>query len=114
MVMRVLQPFGADALAGQRGLLLRQRDAMADDAIVLGGMDQHRAPAAADVEQPVARLQPELAADMVELVCLRLVDAIGEIREVAAAVDHALVEEEPVEGVRNIVVMLDRLPCSTR
>ena len=45
---------------------------------------------------------------MVELVDLRLVDAIGEIPEIAAAVDHALVEEEPVECIRDVVVMLDR------
>ena len=42
------------------------------------------------------------------LSCLGLVDVVGEIREVAAAVDHALVEEEPVEGIGNVVVMLDR------
>ena len=109
----VLQPFCADAFAGQLGLRFRQRHAMADDAVVLRRIDQHRAPAAADVEQAFARLQPQLAADMVELVGLRLVDAVGEIREVAAAVDHALVEEEPVEIVRNVVVMLDRLLART-
>ena len=70
---------------------------------------QHPAISTADVEQPFARLQPELAADVVELVDLRLVDAVGEILEVAAAVDHALVKEEPVEGIRDVVMMLDRL-----
>ena len=104
----VFQTLGADAFARERGLRFRQRDAVADDAVVLGRMDKHRAPAAADVEQPLARLQPELAADMVELVGLRLVDAVGEIGEIAAAVDHAFVEEEPVEVIRDVVVMLDR------
>ena len=37
------------------------------DAVVLGGVHRHAAPAAADVEQPHARLQRELAADQVEL-----------------------------------------------
>lgn len=106
----ILQSLSTDALAGELSLGLRQRDAMAYDAVVFRGMDEHGSPAAADVEQLFARLQPELAADMIELVFLRLVDAVGEIGEIAAAIDHAFIEEEPVEGVRNIVVMLDRLP----
>ena len=105
----VLEPFRADALAGERSLGFGQRYAVADDAVMLGRVDQHGAPAAADVEQRLAGLQAQLAADMVELVELRLVDPVREILEVAAAVDHALVEEEPVEVVRNIVVVGDRL-----
>ena len=105
----VLQPFRADAFARERGLGFRQRHAATDDAIMLRRVDQHRAPAAADVEQRLAGLQAQLAADVVELVELRLVDVVGEILEVSAAVDHPLVEEEPVELVRNVVVMGDRL-----
>ena len=108
MVMRSSRPSARMRSRASAVCCFRQRDAVADDAVVLGGMDQHRAPAAADVEQPLARLQPQLAADMVELVGLRLVDAVGEIGEIAAAVDHAFVEEEPVEIVRDVVVMLDR------
>ena len=43
---------------------------------MLRGMDQQRAPAAADVEQAVAGLEPQLAADHLELVDLRLVDIV--------------------------------------
>ena len=41
-------------------------------AIVLRGVHDHAAPAAADVEQPHSRLQPELARDQVVLGVLRL------------------------------------------
>ena len=45
---------------------------VASHAVVLGGVQDQRAPAAADVEQPHARLQVELAADQVELGALRV------------------------------------------
>src|SRR5262245_57251805 len=46
---------------------------------------------------------------MLELVGLCLVDAVGEIGEIATAVDHALVEKEAVKAVRDVVMVLDRL-----
>ena len=69
-------------------------------------MADQRAPAAADIEQPVTRREPQLAADHVELVALRPVEVVvpgG--REIAAGVDHLVVEKEPVEAVRDIVVL---------
>jgi hypothetical protein len=45
-----------------------QGDAGGVHAVVLGGVQDERAPTAADVEQPPAGAQVELAADQVELV----------------------------------------------
>src|SRR5450432_1907240 len=49
-------------------LLLRKRHADGVDAVMPGGVTDERPPAAADVEQAIARLQAQLAADHVELV----------------------------------------------
>ena len=59
-----------DGVLGECRLLLGERDADRLDAVVLGGVHDHAAPAAADVEQGHARLQAELAADEIELVVL--------------------------------------------
>src|SRR3546814_13613384 len=54
-------------LARERGLLLRDGDAHATDAVALRRELQRLAPAAADVEHAHPLAQPELAADQVEL-----------------------------------------------
>ncbi len=91
-------------------LRLRQGHAMGGDAVVLGGVAQQRAPAAADVEEQLPRLQPQLAADDVELVPLRLLQRVGPVAEIGAGIDHLRVEEELVEFVAGIVVELDEIP----
>ena len=48
------------ALVGPVRLLARQRDAGAERAVVLGGVRDERAPATADVEKVVVRLEVEL------------------------------------------------------
>ena len=53
-------------------LFFGQRHAVRLHAEMLRGMDDQRAPAAADVEKFFALLQPQLAADHVELGALRL------------------------------------------
>ena len=54
---------------------------------------QHqRAPAAADVQQALARLQPDLAQDVVDLLHLRLVQRLVALLEVGARIDHALAQ----------------------
>ena len=78
------------------------------DAVMLRGMADQRAPAAADVEQAIAGLQPQLAADHVELVALRAGEIVVPVRlKVGAGIDHLRIEEEPVEGVRDVVVIGD-------
>ena len=90
-------------------LLLRQCDGICLHAVVLGGVAGQRAPAAADVEQRLAGLQPQLAADHFQLVLLHLVDVIIPIGAVGAGVDHLLIEPERVEFVRHVVVVADVL-----
>src|SRR5581483_1862703 len=70
------------------------------------------APAAADVEEPLARTEAELPADEVELCELRVRERLRLVGEVGARVDHPLVEEEREELVRERVVVVDRLPVA--
>ena len=99
-----------DLFARQRRLLHREGHAHRLNAIMLRRMADQRAPAAADVEMPGARLEAQFAADHVELVELALVDIVMEIgRVIGAGIDHLLVEEELIEGVRDVVVMGDVL-----
>ena len=61
-------------------------------------------------------LQPELAADQVELVALRVGHGVRRVgaRPVAARVRHRRVEQQPVEVVREVVVVRDRAPVAQR
>ena len=68
----ILQPTLGDGLLRPRGLRGRQRHAQRLDPVVLGGMHDHPAPPGADIEQAVARLEGQLAADQLELLGLRL------------------------------------------
>ena len=70
-------------MRGQVGLAGRQRDADGADAVVLGRVQHHAAPAAADVEQPHARLEPELAADELVLGRLRVLERVVGSRQTA-------------------------------
>ncbi len=103
----VLEAEALDLLLGEGELLLRQRDAVRGDAVVLRRVADEAAPAAADVEEALAGLQAQLAADHFELVALRLGDVVVPVGVVGAGVDHLGVEEERVELVRQVVVELD-------
>ena len=70
-------------------------------------MTDEAAPARADVEQAVAGLQAQLAADHLELVALGGCDVVLPIREIGARIDHLGVEKEGIELVREVVVKLD-------
>ena len=74
---------------------------------------QKRAPAAVDVEDAILRLKHQLAADMVEFLALSLVDVLGSIPEVSAAIDEVFIEPKLVEIVREIVFSLG-MPGVTR
>ena len=104
----VLQAEPRDLLLGIGELLLGERDAVGANAVVLRGVNE-RAPAAADVEKALVRLEPQLAADHVELVALRLREVVVRLGEIGAAVDHLGIEKERVELVGQIVVVLDVL-----
>src|SRR3546814_20853677 len=66
---------------------------------------RHAAPAAAYVQHALTRLQVELGGDVGLLVGLRLIEAVGRIGEISAAILPVGVEEEIVEPVRQIVMM---------
>src|SRR5439155_1469993 len=76
-------------------------------AVALGGPYDEAPPAAADVEEALARREAQLAAHEVELVLLRLVEVAVGSAVVGARVDHPLIEEERVEVVRDVVVEAD-------
>ena len=81
-------------------------------AVIPRGVTDERAPAAADVEKALARLQPQLAADHVELVVLRSREVIVRLAEIGAGVDHLGIEKELVERVREVVVVVNVLAVS--
>ena len=87
------------ALARDLQLVLRQGDAEHVDAGDLVQIERHPAPAAADVEHALAGLERELGGDMRLLVRLRLLEAVGGVGEISAAVLPVVVEEEFVQLV---------------
>ena len=125
----VLQPHVdqlAHALLGGAGLherllLAADRHRRHPGPVLPGGVQGERPPAAADVGQPLigAGVQPELAADQLQLVRLRLLQGVGlvlpaaeQVRtvggDVGARVGHLRVEDELVEVVGQVVVVADR------
>ena len=101
------------ALVGDRvlrphRLLLRQGDADGLDAVG-GGVADHAAPAAADVEQPVAGLQAQLLEHQPVLVLLRLLQRRVGVRVAGAGVGHRRAEHPLVERVGHVVVVVDGL-----
>ena len=75
---------------------------------MLGGVHDHAAPAGANVEQPLAGSQGELAADEVELLGLGLLEGGLRGGEAGAGVRHRGPENDLVEAVRDVVVVGDR------
>ncbi len=103
------QALALDARLRPRRLLAREGHAVRAHAVVLGGPDRQRAPAAADVEHGLAGREPELPAHEVELVHLRLLELAVRVAVVGARVDHQRVEEQRVEVVADVVMVRDRL-----
>ncbi len=104
----ICQPSALHPLASQPHLLFGQRDPDRPDAIVLNRMHDQRAPAATDVEQALTGGQTQLAADMVQLRPLGLVDRFRAGPEVGAGIDHALVKPKAVELVADVIVVRNR------
>src|SRR5690606_10365906 len=99
------------ALAGIRGLLLRDGHADRLDAVVGRGVRHEAAPAATDVEHAHAGLQAELAADQVELGFLGAGEVVG-VLPVAARVRQPGVEHGLVEVIAEVVVGASDLPSA--
>jgi len=107
------QPLPLDRGLRPGGLLGGQRDPEGLDAVLPRGVHHHAAPAAADVEQPHALMEPELAGDQVELVDLRLFQRGVLARVAGAGVGHRRPEHPLVEPVGHVVVMGDRPGVAT-
>src|SRR5215216_7101687 len=76
---------------------------------MLRGMANQRTPSATDVEKSLARPQPQLAADHIELVALRGGQVVAPVFEKGTAVDHLRIEKERIERVGKIVMKLNVL-----
>ena len=92
------------------GRLLRgQRDAERLDAVLPCGVHHHAAPAAAHVEQPHTRTQPQLPRHQVELINLRLLQGRILVRVAGTGVGHGRPEHPLIEPVGHVVVVRDRV-----
>ena len=78
------------------------------DAMISSRMDGKAAPAAADVEHPLACLQPELAAGQLQLRFLSRLQRLAVSGEESTAIGHRPVQEQGEELVGDVVVMLYR------
>src|SRR6266581_4925774 len=80
-------------------------DAGAERAVLLPGVEEQVAPAAADVGEGVASLEQDLAAHVIHLGDLRFLERLGAVGEPGAGVGHAhFVEPFPVEVLSRPVV----------
>ena len=95
------------ALSGKLELLDGQCDAEHIHVRDAVQVQRQPAPAAADVEHLHAGLETQLGRNMRLLVELGLLDRVGGVGEVAAAVLQVFVEEEPVEVIADVVVVRD-------
>jgi hypothetical protein len=85
----IRQPRLRDLMASKRVLLMADGDFNARDAVVQRGELEQPTPATSDVEQSLPGLQPELAADVFELLFLSGVDVFSTRSEIGARVDQA-------------------------
>ena len=74
---------------------------------MLGGVDQHSTPAAADIHQCVSGLQLKFPANMFVLLLLCLLERVVLMTEVRTGVGHALVKPQLVEVIPEIVMVGD-------
>ncbi len=88
-------------------MLLGQGDADRSDVVVGGRVHHHAAPTAADVQQPHALFEPELAADQVVFGGLSILERDVGVGEAGARVRHRFAQHQPVEVVAHVVVVGD-------
>src|ERR1039457_1840546 len=94
-------------LGAQLSYLLGGRvDAGTERRVVLPGVKQQAAPATADIDEGLARLQLYFAADVIHLVLLRLLERGRSLGPIGAGVHHAdRVEPIPVERLSQAIVV---------
>ena len=102
----------AQPLPGVAALLGREGDRGDPGTAVLRGVHRERPPPAAQVEQGGVGTEPELLRHQVELVPLGVGEAVARFvaGPVPARVGHRGIEDQPVEGDRNVVVARDHGP----
>src|SRR5215212_403277 len=103
----IVQTFALRAGLSELELTPAQGHAGPCHAVMLRGVDEQAAEAAADVEQAVAFAQPQLLADALELVLLQRVEILARIERVAARIRELLIEKSLEQIVAEIVVALD-------
>ena len=91
---------------GHRQLPFRQGDAHHFDIGDMGEIEAQPAPAAADVEQPLAVCQLKLGGEMTLLQRLRLLERLGAIGKIGAGILHVGIEKEPVDFLADVVMRL--------
>ena len=81
-----------------------------DGHAVIAGHQQCQAPQPPPISTTLSPAQPELPAHVIELGQLRLFERRRRLGEIGPAVDHLVVEPQPVEVVADVVVVVDVLP----
>ena len=106
-----VQPGIGHPSGGLVDLLAAEGDADHPGAVVAGGVDGHRTPTTAHVEQPGSGgvVNAQLAADQLVLGRLGLLERGAGRREPRAGVGHARAQHESVEAVSHVVVVADGL-----
>ncbi len=106
------QPCHPRAVSGVVGLLARDGERANRHAVVPRHVQRQGAPPAAGFDDPLIGAQPELAAHVVQLGPLGVLQRHLRRRVVGARVDHVAVEPEAVEIVAKIIVMVQARPGS--
>ncbi len=99
---------GGDAPLCLVALLLAQRYPESARSEAFGRAYHERAPAAADVEKPLAGVKAQLAQGVVQLGRLRIVERFAIALPVRTRIHHIAIEEAAVEINRLIVMETDR------
>src|SRR5260370_40686464 len=105
MLYTILLRHRDQSLLSLEELVLTQCNAERPGVVIRSGVKQQSSPAAADIQETLVRLQAQLAANEVELVSLGRLQRLAPGRKIRARIHHLIVEKQPVEVVRHIVVM---------
>ena len=90
-----------------RMLVARQRDAGCIHPVMFGGPQQECSPACANIQETIAGLEHQFAADMVEFGFLRLGQCHAGFAVIGARINAARVQPQGIESIGNIVMELD-------
>src|SRR2546425_9631413 len=98
-----------DPLRNELVLVAAERNAGRAGAVFFRRAQDERAPAASDVEKPLAGAEHELVEDVVEFLLLGRVQGIGLAAEIGAGIHHVPIQPQRIEVVRDVVVVPDRV-----